>query len=106
MTKVKVDPGICGLKTVIEAESMEDGMEVQLKVVSACDAVQKMMDELGDEFDTYEICLKKPGEGPLFEYASKNFPVHCGCPTIAGIVKCAEAECNLALKKDVEIKFI
>lgn len=106
MKKVNVDPGICGLKSLIEAESMEDGMEVRLKVVSTCEAVTNMMKELGDTFDTYDICLKKPGEGPFFEYASKHFPVHCGCPTIAGIIKCAEAECNLALPKNAEIKFV
>ncbi|SHI57919.1 DUF6951 family protein [Parasporobacterium paucivorans] len=105
MTKVKVDPGICGLKTVIEATSMEDDMEVQLKVVSACESVRNMMQELGDTFDTYDICLKKPGTGPFFAYASEKFPGHCGCPTIAGIIKCAEVECNLALPKDTEIKF-
>ena len=106
MKKVKVNPGVCGLKTIIEAESMEDDMEVRLKVTSACDAVTKMMEALGDTFESFDICLRKPGQGPFFEYASKHFPVHCACPTISGIIKCAEAECNLALPRDVEIKFI
>ena len=65
-----------------------------------------MMETLGNEFDAYEICLARPGSGPLYAYASEHFPVHCGCPVIAGITKCAEAECRLALKKDAEIQFI
>ena len=33
MTKVKIEPGICGLVTSVEAES-EDQMEVRVKAVS------------------------------------------------------------------------
>lgn len=70
--------------------------------------VQKdvLMEELGSTFDAYEVCLVKPGSEPFFEYANKNFPVHSGCPIIAGITKCIEAEANLALKADASIKFL
>jgi len=105
MTKVKINPGVCGLVTSIEAVS-EDGMEVTLKVKSGCESVQKMFEKLGDTFDSYEMCLAKPGSGAFFEYASENFPVHCGCPTISGIIKAIEVECKLALPKDVSISFI
>ena len=104
MTKVKIYAGICGFMTKVTAETSGD--DVKLTIVSGCPAVQKMAKEIGDTFDPYELCLVKPGEGPLFEYASKNFPVHVACPVIAGITKCAEAECNLALKKDASITFI
>lgn len=66
MTKVKIDPGVCGLITAVEAES-EDGMEVTLKVKSGCESIRKMFEELGDTFDAYELCLGKPGTGPLYE---------------------------------------
>lgn len=105
MTKVAINPGICKLITTVEASS-EDQMEVTLKVTSECEAVSKMMEESGDTFDAYDLCLKKPGEGQLYEYASKHFPVHVSCPAIAGIIKCAEVECKLALPADVQIKFI
>ena len=104
MTKVKIDPGICGFITRVEADS-DDGQEVKLKVASCCESVRKMMDELGDTFDSYEMCLVKPGEGPLFEFASKHFPVHCGCPIFSGIIKAVEVECKLALRKDASITF-
>lgn len=81
-------------------------MEVKLHVTSGCKAVQEMMAALGDTFDAYELCLCKPGRGPLYEYASEHFPVHAGCPVIAGITKCAEAECALALKRDSGIRFL
>ncbi len=104
MTKVLIDPGACGFTTRVFAES-EDGQETTVRVATGCKAVQDMMKEVGAELDAYELCLVKPGKGPLFDYAGEHFPVHAGCPVIAGIVKCVEAECGLALKHDVSIKF-
>lgn len=104
MTKVKIDPGICGLYTKVEAVT-DDGMEVTLKVESECESVQKMFEKLGCKFDSYDLCLQKPGCGPLFEYAAEHFPVHCACQTISGIIKAAEVECKLALPKNSAIIF-
>ena len=107
MTKVKIEPGICKFSTLVTATASEDEeTEVTIKVASGCPSVKKMMEELGSTFDAYEVCLVKPGSGPFFEYANKNFPVRSGCPIIAGITKCIEAEANLALKADASIKFL
>ena len=105
MTRVKIEPGICGFAATVTAES-EDQMEVTLRLEGGCEAVQKMMQELGSTFDAYELCMTRPGSGPLYEYALAHFPVHAACPVIAGITKCAEAECRLALKKDASIVFL
>lgn len=107
MTKVKIDPGICGLITQVEAQSTEtdDGIEVKVKVNSACAAVQKMFEELGDTFDAYDICLSRPGQNEFFEYAGEHFPGHASCPTIAGIIKCMEVESKLALPKTAQTTF-
>lgn len=104
MTKVKIEPGVCGLITHVEAES-EDGMDVAIKISSDCKAVQQMFAALGDQFDAYEVCLSKPGENVFYQYASEHFPGHASCPTIAGIVKCIEAECKLALPRPAKITF-
>ena len=105
MTKVSIEPGPCGFTTVVTAEGQKHH-QVKLTVATGCEAVQKMMEDLGDTFDAYELCLVRPGCGPLFEYASEHFPVHCGCPVLAGITKCAEAESKLALKRDASIRFL
>lgn len=104
MTTVKINPGVCGLITTVTAES-EDQMEVTVKVDSACASIQKMFEELGTTFDAFDICLSKPGANAFYEYASSHLPGHASCPTIAGIIKCMEVECKLALPKDAEIKF-
>lgn len=105
MTSVTINPGICGLVTVVTA-TFDGEMECVLQLKSACPSVTKMITELGNTYDPYEICLGKPGTGPFYEYAEKNFPSHCGCITIAGIIKAVEVECNLALPVDCAIQFI
>ena len=104
MTKVRIDPGICGLKTVVTAEADEDG-GVIVKIDSQCPSITAMAKELGEEFDPYELCMQKPGNGPLYEYA-RTHAGHAACATISGIIKCVEAECRLALKKNAIIEFI
>ena len=104
MTKVRINPGVCGLITSVEAVS-EDDMTVTLKVASGCKAVREMFEQLGYEFDSDELCLTKPGENQLYEYAKEKFPAHAACPVISGIVKAVEAECHLALPRNVEITF-
>ena len=105
MTKVKIEPGICGLVTAVEAIS-EDEQEVKLTVKSGCNAVRDMMKELGDTFDAFKVCLSRPGKDLFTKYAGEHFPVHAACPVISGIIKCMEAECKLALRKDVSIAFV
>ena len=105
MTKVKIEPGICGLPTAVEAECDED-MEITVKVRSGCKSIKDMFSDLGDTFDAYEVCLRKPGEGPFYEYAQEHFPVHVSCPAINGIIKCMEVAANLALPKDAHILFV
>ena len=105
MTKVKIEAGVCGHVTEVTAAS-EDGMDVTLTVETDCPAIRKMFDGLEDTFDAYELCLTKPGTGPLYEYASENLIPHAACPVIAGATKAAEAECHLALPRDASIRFV
>lgn len=105
MTKVKIEPGVCGFTTLVTAEAQEDD-EIKLHVATGCEAVRKMVEEVGDVVDAFEVCLKKPGAGPFYEYAAANFPAHAACPVIAGITKAIEAENGLALKKNASITFV
>lgn len=105
MAKVQIDPGVCGLLTTVEAVS-DDGMDVTLTVKSGCEAITKMFQELGSSFDSYELCLAKPGANSLYAYAAQHLPGHAACPTIAGIIKAVEVECKLALPKNSSITFI
>ncbi len=105
MKTVVIDPGVCGFVTKVTAVGDEDEGAVTLTVTSGCEAVKKLMEAAGSTFDAYELCLTKPGAGPLYEHAAGTFPVHAGCPVLAGILKCAEAEAGLALPRDASIRF-
>lgn len=105
MKKVKINPGVCGFVTAVQAVSDPDEGTVTLKVASGCPSIQQLMERAGDTFDAYELCLTRPGAGALYELAAQDFPVHASCPVIAGILKCAEAEAGLALPRDVSITF-
>ena len=111
MTKVKIEPGICGFVTFVTAELNEDDEDmpyaVKLSVKTGWPSITRMMEELGNDFDGMALCLKKPGKGELYEYIQKSseFPGHASCPVINGILKCAEVECGLALRKNAAITF-
>lgn len=62
MTKVRIEPGICGFTAIAEAEAAEDFM-VHLRVASGCAAVQEMMKALGSTFSAFDVCLTGRGRG-------------------------------------------
>lgn len=102
--KLKVCPGVCGLESLITAES-EDGMDVNIQVETKCKAVKAFIDSLEQPLDSYEVCFAKPGDGPVYEAASENL-IHSACPVASALLKCIEAECKLALPKDVSFTFV
>ena len=104
MTKVTINPGVCNLVTSLEV-SKNDDEEITIKAETQCENVRKMISSLGESFDGYRLCSNKPGTGPLYEFASKNFPPHSGCISISGVIKAVEVECGLALRKNASITF-
>ena len=105
MTKVRVEPGICGFTTLITAES-EDGMMATLTVDSKCGRIQKLVEGLDEEINAYSVCMPNPGQKPFPAQLFEDNELHAACPVVAGIVKAIEAEGGLALKKDVQISFV
>ena len=105
MTKLKVNPGICGMEAVITADS-EDGMECEVSVESPCQMIRKLFEGIGGSVNAYEVCMPR-GDGERFAAALiRQYPTHAACPMIPALIKCVEAECGLALKKDVSFSFV
>lgn len=103
MKKMRVNPGVCGLESIITVES-DDGMEAAISVETQCPAVRKMLEALEQPLSAYEICFLKPGQGPV--YAAAENLAHAACPVPAAVIKAVEAECGLALAKNAAIEFI
>lgn len=105
MTRVEVNPGICGLRTVIEAEASEsDPFCIKLCIESACSEVV----DSGSELDTVQALreITYRGEGPsVLQSAAKNLK-HPACVVPSAILKAIEVEAGLALPKDATITIV
>lgn len=105
MTRLKVEPGVCGLTAVITADS-EDGMECAVSVESECGMIRKLFEGIGGSVNAYEVCMPR-GEQERFAAALIwQYPTHAACPMVSALIKAVEAECGLALKKDVSFTFL
>lgn len=104
MTKATVDPGVCGFTAEINAVC-EDGIDVRIQVETDCPQINDMMAELGDTFMGMDVCFKRPGQGPFYEYAAENFSGHATCVVISSILKVIEAEAGLALPRNTSLSF-
>ncbi len=100
MIDVKVNPGICGLKSEITLDS-DDMQTVTIDFKTDCPSLKPLEEEL-KEVDGYEVCFKKFGEGEIAELGQK-YCKHPGCPVIAAVIKGVEVTCGMALPKNAEI---
>lgn len=98
MAVVKVDPGICGLPSVVKAES-EDGQICSVSVETNCEAVKAMMEEL-KEVDAFQAAFSNFTENPVYAAAARHYK-HAACPVPSAVIKAIEVACGLALPKDV-----
>ena len=100
MVEVKVNPGVCGLKSTLKVSS-EDMQTALIEMVTDCPNIKPLAQEL-KEVDAYEECFSKLGESNVYELAKKHCK-HAACPVPSAIIKGIEVACGLALPKDVEI---
>ena len=94
MTRVIVNPGICGFTTTIEVDTVAK-QRVKVVITSDCEMVTKLGESL-TEVDPWEAL--KQGQA-LSEY------VHATCPVPIAVLKAIEAEAELALPCDVVVLF-
>ena len=104
--KVKVDAGICGFKTSITAAT-EDGMNVELKVVSSCETIKELASRFKEKtpIDAYQEL--SPNESIILAI-SRPVLVQKGCCEAcvvpAAVCKAIQVVAGLALPKDVTLK--
>ncbi len=103
MAKAEIHPGICGLRTTVEARADEDDpRRVHLIIESECKAVQRLAATL-TEVDAFKEFSYR-GEGPEVLQLSPKCLSHPACPVPVGIIKAVEIAAGLALPSDVTIK--
>lgn len=101
MTKVRINPGVCGFPAVVEIEKKK-GKKFSVKISSECEMVEKMGKEIAELafMDAFKGIL----DNPVYKKGSRCLK-HVSCPVPSGILKALEVEAGLAVPKDVIIEF-
>lgn len=102
MTKVKVQSGICGFETNIEAELLKSD-QLELKISSKCPSINQISDKVL-MVNPLEEVFKKLDQTKIYKLFSEKLP-HSSCPLYSAVLKTIEVEANLALPKDAVIEF-
>lgn len=101
MIETKVNPGICGLESIIRAESA-DMMNATVTIESDCTAVTELADKI-KTLDAMKEVFAPFGTSSVFS-ESEGILTHAVCPVPTAILKTVEAACSLALPADVTIE--
>lgn len=101
MAKAKIEAGICGFHTVVEAEAGED-YQVYLKIESDCKHIQKLAEDLKEVSAFNEISFRRGSPEILAKGA--QYCTHASCPVPVGIIKTVEVAAGLALPQIVKIE--
>ena len=101
MTKVKLEAGICGFVTLIEAQQDDDGMVV-FKCTTGCPNIKRAFEKFPDCMDPMTECFKDLHETEIFQTLLPELP-HISCPSCSAFLKALEIEGGLALARDAHI---
>lgn len=97
-----VDPGICGFPCFIKARKL-DARKVGLQIAeSDCRQIRRLSERL-TEMSLHDLFLPAP-RNPVFVEAGA-LACHPSCPIPAAVLKAAEVAMEMALPKDVYIRF-
>jgi hypothetical protein len=103
MTKVVVDPGICGFTITIQVTSA-DMQHVKVKISTECPNIKEVIGEIeAHEFDAFKEVFVKLDKTDTYAILTPHIP-HPMCLVYAGMLKAIETETDLALPKDCHIK--
>lgn len=101
MSRVTVQPGICGFPVEIEVTTVGKRM-VQVTITSECRQVTTMNDDLSC-LDVMDGVLGPMTDSVVYRSATQHLK-HAACPVPSAILKAIEVEAGLALPGDVFIK--
>lgn len=102
MTKVRVDPGQCGMAAVVEVHRRGKGV-FELRITSACDMTMKLAEKVPTL--TLADAFKRLLENPVYKKGATCIR-HVACPVPCAVLKALEVEAGLGVPKDVTIVFI
>jgi hypothetical protein len=101
MVKTRVEAGICGFVTEIEANSA-DSQHVSFKVNTDCEKIENLSEKL-TTYDAYNE-IKEGFDGELFKAIRSELKGCCsGCAVPVGLFKSMQVAAMVALSKNISI---
>lgn len=101
MVQTRVEAGICGFVTEIEASS-EDSQHVSFKVDTDCEKIKNLSEKL-TSYDAYNE-IKEGFDGELFKAIRSELKGCCsGCAVPVGFFKSMQVAAMVALPKNISI---
>ena len=103
-TRVEINAGICGFRTVVHATS-EDGQNVSFRIASECEKIRGLASALKTKgpIDAYQE-ISTEGQSVIMATVRKCLKGCCaGCAVPVGIFKGMQVAAGLALPKDIAI---
>ena len=101
MTQVKIEPGICGMPTVIDVDTAGK-FAVSIKLTGECEKVLSMSNSLS--YIKVGDALKPHVSSVVYKCAAEC-NLCTSCAVLAGILKAVEVESGLALPRPITITF-
>jgi hypothetical protein len=101
--RVRVDPGVCRLPSVIQARS--DGTTVEFEVVNSdCPQVRNLTKVLR-RMEIWDVMRMPYVDNAVYQICGEVLK-HSACPVPMAMIKCAEAAAELGLKRSVVVEFV
>jgi len=97
-----VSAGVCGFTTTVKAEKTN-----RKKVKVTLDTECEMVSNMGKDLETLDMMAVFTGflDNPVYRAAAKHLK-HVSCPVPSAVLKAVEVELELALPRDVEMRFV
>jgi hypothetical protein len=102
LTKVIVEAGACGFKSVIQAQP-DQGRRVKVSITSDCEAVTALGQQI-PSLGLKDVLTRGYGRGEVFAAAGRTL-AHNACPVVSALIKAAEVELGLNVPSPVTITF-
>ena len=101
MTRVVVNPGVCGMTATVEVAKVGK-RRIRVRITCDCEMVTKMGESLV-ELDQWDA-LKPLLHSEVYQCASEC-SLHTTCPVPMAILKAIEVEAGFALPRPVLVQF-
>jgi len=101
LTRINIDPGICGYPTVVEIKTVGK-RQYSVIIKTECEKLTL----LSDQIETLNLAdvFKQAKDSRLYS-AVADCLLHPACPMPVAIIKALEVEAGIALARDVVIRF-